>query len=140
MPFIVQWPAKVEPGSTSDQTVCLTDLIETAAQIANPTLPVDAGEDSVSFLPVLLGEDAAPLREATVHHSVVGTFAIRQDKWKFIGGPGPGPDQWDGLKEGDPPTKLYDLETDRHEDKNLVTEQPDRALELKKLLERYKEQ
>ena len=46
----------------------------------------------------------------------------------------------DGLKEGDPPTKLYDLETDRHEDKNLVTEQPDRALELKKLLERYKEQ
>ena len=140
MPFIARWPAKVAAGSTSDQTVCLTDLMATAAQIANVKLAADAGEDSVSFLPALLGEDSGPLREATVHHSVDGTFAIRKGPWKFIDGPGPGSNQWDGPKEGDPPTQLYDIEADRHEDKNLVTEEPDRAQELKDLLERYKEQ
>ena len=75
-----------------------------------------------------------------MHHSVDGTFAIRQGRWKFIDGPGPGSNQWDGPKEGDPPAQLYNLEADRHEDRNLVTEQPDRAQELKELLERYKQQ
>jgi hypothetical protein len=41
-------------------------------------LPDDAGEDSVSILPALVGEAAGPLREATVHHSINGSFAIRK--------------------------------------------------------------
>ena len=138
MPFIARWPAKVAAGSESDQTICLTDLMATTAEVAGAELPSDAGEDSVSFLAALLGTATGPLREATVHHSVDGTFAIRQGKWKYIDGQGPGSDQWDGPQEGDPPDQLYDIEADRHEDRNLVTEQPDRARALKELLERYK--
>lgn len=138
MPFIARWPAKVAADSESDQTVCLTDLMATAAELAGADLPADAGEDSVSFLPALLGAAAGPLREATVHHSVDGTFAIRQGQWKYIDGQGPGSNQWEGPQEGDPPDQLYDLEADRHEDRNLVTEQPERAQALKELLERYK--
>lgn len=138
MPFIARWPARVAAFSASDQTICLTDLMATAAEIAGAELPSQAGEDSVSFLPALLGTDAGPLREATVHHSVDGTFAIRQGKWKFIDGQGPGSNQWDGPRDGDPPTQLYDLVADRHEDRNLVTEQPEIAQELKALLEQYK--
>lgn len=138
MPFIARWPAKVAADSESDQTICLTDLMATAAELAGADLPADAGEDSVSFLPALLGAAAGPLREATVHHSVDGTFAIRQGQWKYIDGQGPGSNQWEGPQEGDPPDQLYDLEADRHEDRNLVKEQPERAQALKELLERYK--
>ena len=138
MPFIARWPAKVAANSASDQTICLTDLMATSAEIAGAEIPVSAGEDSVSFLPALLGTDTEPLREATVHHSVDGVFAIRQGRWKFIDGQGPGSNQWDGPQAGDPPTQLYDLEADRHEDRNLVEEQPEIAQELKAILERYK--
>ncbi len=140
MPFIASWPAMVSAGSTSDQTICLTDLMATAAEVAGFTLPADAGQDSVSILPALLGTDAGPLREATVHHSVDGTFAIRQGKWKYIDGQGPGSQQWDGPKVGDPSAQLYDIEADRHEDHNLFVDQPQVVENLKALLERYKEQ
>jgi hypothetical protein len=43
---------------------------------------MDAAVDSVSFLPALLGEKDKTAREAVVHHSIDGKFAIRQGKWK----------------------------------------------------------
>lgn len=138
IPFIASWPARVEPGSATDQTICLTDLMATAAEITGFELPDGAGQDSVSFLTALLGRDGGPLREATVHHSVDGTFAIRQGKWKYIDGQGPGSNQWDGPQEGDPPAQLYDLEADLNEDHNLFTAHPEVAAGLKELLDRYR--
>ena len=124
-PFIASWPARVAAESTSDQTICLTDLMATAADIAGYELPADAAQDSVSILPALLGTDSRPLREA---------------KWKYIDGQGPGSQQWDGPQPGDPPAQLYDIEADRHEDNNLFTENPEVVERLKVALERYKEQ
>jgi len=82
IPFLARWPGKIEPGTTSDQTTCLTDLFATCGDvIGEPVSP----PDSVSILPALLGADAGqPLREATVHHSARGEFAIRQGDWKLI--------------------------------------------------------
>lgn len=58
-----------------------------AAQLG-AKLPDSAGEDSYNLLPVLLGKDLTqPLREATVHHSGSGKFAIRQGDWVFIDAP-----------------------------------------------------
>ncbi len=70
----------MRPGTTCDDPICLTDLIATCAAIVGATLPDDAGEDSVSILPDLLG--TAPDRSAkpTVHHSINGSFAIRQGR------------------------------------------------------------
>lgn len=55
VPFIVRWPAKIKAGSRTDQITCLTDLMATSAEIVGAKLPDNAGEDSVSLLPVLLG-------------------------------------------------------------------------------------
>ncbi len=138
MPFIASWPAAVAAGTHSDQTICHTDLMATAAEIVGFDLPPGAGDDSVSFLPALAGTDEGPLREATVHHSVDGTFAIRQGQWKYIDGQGPGSNQWDGPQPGDSPAQLYDIEADRHEDNNLFEERPEVVERLRALLERYK--
>ena len=79
VPFIARWPGRIAAGSSSDETISHTDLLATVAEIVGATLPLEAGEDSYSLLPILLGESLdAPLREATVHHSYHGLFSIRQ--------------------------------------------------------------
>ncbi|MEI9893203.1 MAG: hypothetical protein WDN28_04660 [Chthoniobacter sp.] len=37
----------------------------------------------MSMLPAMLGKADKPLREAIVHHSINGSFAIRQGNWKL---------------------------------------------------------
>jgi arylsulfatase A-like enzyme len=140
IPFIVRWPAKVKPGTKSDQLLCLTDLMATCADILNVPLPANAGEDSVSFLPALLGADKTTLREALVHHSVNGTFAIRQGNLKLLlckdsGGwsePRPGT-----VKLGMPEVQLFDLSNDIGERINLQDKQPEAVKKLTSLLEKY---
>ena len=64
VPFIARWPGKVEPGSTSDQTICLTDVMATCAEIVGAKLPNNAAEDSFNFHSALLGKDGGkPIRQ-----------------------------------------------------------------------------
>jgi arylsulfatase A len=141
VPFLVRWPGHVRPGSKSEQTICLTDLLATAADILDVELPATAGEDSVSILPALLGAVDRPLREATVHHSIAGAFAIRQGNWKLCLCPGsagwsaPRPDRDD--TGGLPPIQLFDLSTDIGEQHNIQNQQPEIVKRLTSLLEQY---
>ena len=67
VPFIVRWPGKVEAGTRSDELVSLVDITATVAEVVGYELPVDAAEDSVSLLPVMLGKSMEkPLHEAVV--------------------------------------------------------------------------
>ena len=104
-------------------------------------LPDNAGEDSVSILPALLGRDRAPLREAVVHHSINGQFAIRQGNWKLEFCPGSGgwgkPGDADARKSGLPERQLYDLATDLAETRNVHAENPEVVAKLTALLETY---
>ncbi|MBW8036479.1 MAG: arylsulfatase [Planctomycetes bacterium] len=142
MPFIAKWPGKIKPGSTSDETICHTDLMATAADIVGYELPDNAGEDSVSILPALLSKKyKKPLREATVHHSLNGSFSIRKGKWKLELCPGSG--GWSYPREdrkqtkGLPPVQLYDLEKDIAETTNVQHEHPEIIKELTDLLQSY---
>ena len=143
VPLIARWPGRITPGTSSDETVCLADLLATVADIVGATVPPDAGEDSYSILPVLLGERSeSPLREATVHHSLSGMFAIRQGQWKLILGLGSG-----GFSEprslepapGEPEGQLYNLDDDPGETLNLHLDRPDIVARLQALLSRYQD-
>ena len=141
IPFIARWPSRVKPSSTCEDTICLTDLMATTGAIVGETIPIDMGEDSFSILPDLLGTASGPVREATVHHSVNGSFAIRQGAWKLIlcsdsGGwssPRPGSAEAKGL----PRVQLYDLTRDPGERKNLQFDHPEIVDRLTRLLDRY---
>jgi arylsulfatase A-like enzyme len=141
IPFLVRWPGKIKAGSKSSQTICLTDFMHTTADILQIPLPADAAEDSVSILPALFGKDRAPLREATVHHSINGSFAIRQGKWKLEFCPGSG--GWSSPRPGQedtsklPPIQLYDLEADIAETRNVQGEHPDVVARLTALMTKY---
>ncbi len=141
VPFLVRWPGKVKAASQSSQVICHTDLIATCAALLETRLPDNAGEDSVSFLPALLGTDSSPLREAIVHHSIQGKFAIRQGQWKLALCSGSG--GWAEPKDATatlqklPETQLYDLAADTGERSNQVLMQPEVAERLSKVLDMY---
>ena len=109
----------------------------TCADIVGAKLPDDAGEDSVSLLPALLGKPKVPPREAVVHHSINGSFAIRQGKWKLELCPGSG--GWSQPRPGRddtsklPPVQLYDLAADVGEKTNVQDKYPEVVARLTKL-------
>jgi arylsulfatase A len=141
IPFMVRWPGKVKPGASSDQLICLTDLMGTCADVLGAKLPPTAGEDSVSLLPALLGQADKPLHEAVVHHSIKGNFAIRQGRWKLELCPGSG--GWSEPKPGSakekalPVVQLYDMTQDVAERANQYAQHPEIVARLTKLLEKY---
>lgn len=141
VPLLVQWPEEVRPGSRSAETVCLCDLLATCADIVAADLPANAGEDSVSNLPVWRGKPLdVSLREATIHHSIDGSFSIRKGQWKLEMCAGSG--GWSYPRPGEeskglPPLQLYNLDADIGERRNVYKDHPDIVDELKSLLTQY---
>jgi arylsulfatase A-like enzyme len=145
VPFIARWPGKIKPNTTSDELICLTDLIATCAGIVGTDLPDDAGPDSCSVLPLLLGrKPAEPIRETLVSHSSRGVFAIRQGTWKLIfqtKGSGGWVDPRDRTKLAPAnPGQLYNLADDPYETKDLWDQHPDIVDRLTNLIETMKMQ
>jgi len=141
VPFIAHWPKVIDAGSKTYATICLTDLIATVADITNAELPDTAGEDSVTLLPYMNGTSNGILREATVHHSMNGSFSIRQGKWKLILCPDSGgwsePHPNKKRSKPLPPIQLYNLETDLGETTNIHAQYPGVVKQLTILLESY---
>ena len=96
----------------------------TCADILGIRLPANAGEDSFSLLPNLLGTAQGPVREATIHQSHTGDLAIRQGPWKLI-----------FLKNGN--RQLYNLQDDLSETRDLTNTRPEVVARLTKLLQQY---
>jgi len=148
VPFIARWPGFIKAGAVSGEIICHVDLMATVAALLKTSLPPDAAGDSVSILPALLDQPrAAPLREATVHHSARGKFAIRRGDWVLI----LAPTGDDNGKQGEPAWiqqqrgysrhaatgELYNLASDPSQRENLYAAQSDTVKELESLLEQY---
>jgi len=123
-PFLARWPGKIKPGTTSDQIISITDIFATCASLLGKALPENAGEDSVSFLKCLYGQQKGPFREASVQQSGKKALAIRKGKWKLI-------------VHGDNKRELFDLNADIGEKYNLIETNPEVATELALLLQSY---
>jgi arylsulfatase A-like enzyme len=141
IPLLVRWPNCIPPNSVCGQICCLVDLMATLAEVTGYALPNDAAEDSVSNLSLWLDESAGPVREAVVHHSINGSFSIRQGRWKLemcpdSGGwsyPRPGVDDTEGM----PSIQLYDLSADVGERRNVAESHPEIVEKLTALLTSY---
>lgn len=149
VPFMARWPGKIKAGAVSEETICHVDFMATVAAILGHKLPENAAEDSFNILPVLLGKESdLPVREATIHHSARGKFAIRKGDWVLIDAPSGddngvnGEPKW--LKEErsytphSMPGELFQLREDLAQRHNRFEDKPEIVQELKSLLEDYK--
>lgn len=140
VPFIVRWPEKIKPGSTSDHTICFIDILATLAELTGAALGPNDAPDSFSFLPVLNGKQP---KDMPVRESLVIGRSVRLGPWKWIdgretklfyrpaSGTVPGPDQ--------PPGQLYNLLDDPQEQNNLIEEHPEIVTQLKSELLRIQQ-
>jgi arylsulfatase A-like enzyme len=136
VPLVVRWPGKVKPGTT-DELVCLVDMLATCAALTGQPLPAEAGPDSFDFLPVLLGQKRdKPVRDHLIEHS--RRMGVRQGQWKLVTTAG-GSRLAKG-KEANAPPELYNLADDIGETNDLAQKQPEKVKELTATWQRVRNQ
>lgn len=121
VPFIVHWPARVTPG-TSSALVCQMDLLASIAALVGADVPT---ADSENHLAALLGETEIG-RESLVVEAVHRT-AFRRGEWAMIP-PHTGPERLPAkdIETGNADRhRLYNLREDPHQDHDLASAHPD---------------
>ena len=140
VPYLVRWPGNIKAGSVNGELIGHLDFMKTMSEILNVEMPLGSAPDSYNILPAYFNENDTPIREALVHHSGGGMFAIRQGPWKLCFGLGPAGFSG-GFKKagkGEPPGQLYNIESDPQEKHNVYLDNPDVVEHLSNLLEKYK--
>ncbi|VGO16397.1 Arylsulfatase [Pontiella desulfatans] len=131
VPFIVSWPAKIQPG-TSDALVNQIDLLASFADLLDQPLAKDDAADSRGTLDAFLGKD-----EVGQEYMIEESFglALRNGDWKYIE---PSQPQW---PNGRPAIErsLYHLEKDPSETTNVIAEYPEVADEMEQQLKKMVE-
>lgn len=120
VPFMIQWPAKIEGEKTSDTPVISLDLYATVEKIVTgKTRPAPAC-DGASLMDLLETPDE---QARELFWRIGNRKALRYGNWKLVQQPQRG-------ARSQPMWELYDLEHDISEEKNLANEQPEKLSEL----------
>lgn len=151
VPFLVRWPKRVSPGTTSAALVSLVDCMASFATLTGQRLDEADAPDSFD-VSAALTDPAAPGRAALISQDPL--LSLRQGQWKFIpenNRPKAPPRPLTGLL-GDPDSfvkgtndpgswnvpQLYDLSADPRETNNLAGADPDRVAAMRAALEKAK--
>lgn len=136
VPFFARWPKVIGAGSKCDETICHVDLFATAAQVAETKLPPakEAAPDSFSWVPLFRAEPGKFQRAPVVHHSVNGTFALRDGDWKLVFSDGSGGREQPRGKRFGTPFQLFHLGDDPEETHSVASGNPDVVARLQSTL------
>jgi len=142
VPFVIRWPGVVEPGRVSDALISQIDLMATIAAIVDFELPAHSAEDSHNLLPMIRGVTQASPRTTHVHRTWGQPWGIRDGDWLYIDAP-TGALQREPDELGYDPTPhetvLNHLGDDPGQRKNLAADQPQKAGELRALLQEIRQ-
>ena len=125
VPFIVRWPAQIEPG-VSSALVNQIDFLGSFASLLNVNLNENEGIDSRNTIDALLGKSATGL--PSMIEEAIRVRALRRGAWKFI------PAQ-PKVRRGPKAPELYNLDEDPGEQENVFEEHPEIAKSMAKELE-----
>ncbi|MGJ8642089.1 MAG: sulfatase family protein [Luteolibacter sp.] len=130
VPLIIRWPEKVEPG-TSAALVNQIDFLASFAELLGVELAPDEARDSRNMLPAFLGEDRKGLEFMLEESRGV---ALREGDWKYI------PVKTEKWAPGFAPKvdSLFNLADDPGEQKNVISEYPERAAQMAERLKKAK--
>ena len=144
VPCIVRWPGKVPAGRVSDGLWATIDFLPTFAALAGGKVPEDRIIDGMDQQSLLFGESEKGRGTYIYQHVANGDegalVGIRDGKWKLLL-PGRKPKKAHRYLEdfGTNGLELYDLDADAGETRNLASDFPEVAEQLRAALENFKE-
>lgn len=133
VPFVVNWPGRIQAGQTSGHICAAWDLLPTLCEIAGITPPDTL--DGLSLLPVLAGESEKQAQHEFLYweyyeynydwdkpqnklpRNWLESRAVRYGKWKGV--------QRGIYRDPDTPIELYDVAADRGETRDVADSHPD---------------
>jgi arylsulfatase A-like enzyme len=135
VPCVVRWPGRVPEGRECDELATTMDLLPTLARLAGARLPEGKTLDGHDILPLLLGRrDARTPYDAFFYYHKGQLHAIRAGKWKLHLALARRQIDLGGRRQASS-AKLYNLEDDVGETKNLAGNHPEIAARLARLAE-----
>lgn len=132
VPTIMRWPAKIEAGTVCSEIATSMDLMPTFAAMTGARLPADLKLDGHNMLSLMTGEAKTGYREFYYNIS-----AVRSGDWKYYHGRRYG--NWcfpkgQGPKDNPKEQYLFNLKNDVGETTNIISQYPEVAARLKKML------
>ncbi|MEY5012334.1 MAG: hypothetical protein RLZ22_853 [Verrucomicrobiota bacterium] len=113
VPMLAQWPGHLVSGTTSKEILHMIDFFPTMLSVAGAEKPQGLKLDGCDALECLKGVSKIPERAL-----LFGSQTVRMGKWKLSD------------------SKLYDLDEDPQETRDLSAEQPDVFTKLNALIDR----
>lgn len=146
VPTIAWWPGKIPAATATDQITSMMDILPTFTALSGGKLP-ERKTDGGNIWPVLSAEKEArsPHHEAFYFYRGLTLEAVRSGPWKLqlTGGEARQPVANGNKKAGakkQPPAesypRLYNLDDDIGESKNIATAHPEIVAKLQSLAER----
>lgn len=149
VPFVVKWPGHVKPEMVCNETVSQIDIASTISAIVGHQLTKEEAVDSYNLMPLLKGKKfKKPFREATVQNTFKDRYAIRIGDWVLVdsySGEHTRMPKWYGEEnnyttyEKTNPGLLYNLQEDPSQKNNLYDKYPEKVMEMRDLLTKYRE-
>ena len=123
VPYALQWKGRIEGGASFEHPVSTLDIFPTALAAAGSDPAESAKLDGVNLLPFVAGERAGPPHEYLVWRSGPNA-AVRSGAWKLLR-------TQSGLE------RLYNVQEDPGESRDLASRQPRLVEDLREALERW---
>ena len=137
-PLIVKWKGKVSSGSTSEALISSIDFLPTFLELVGSNA-IPENIDGLSFFPNLLNTQTENHTNLFWHYphyhggsGMVPAGAVRSGKYKLV--------EWyePKLLGNEKSIELFDLENDQGETTDLSESNPEKAAELKELLNNWR--
>jgi arylsulfatase len=148
VPCIMRWPKKIPKGHVSNQLAATIDILPTIAAVTGAKLP-DYPIDGINIESIIYGDSINNPRNEYYYYYSGDLIAVRRGKMKLVfphtyrsyEGYAPGSDGYPAIYEGvlgryasgKSELSLYDLNIDRSEEKNIISQHPEIVKELQLL-------
>ena len=135
-PTLVRWPGKIPPGTVCDAIASEIDVLPTFVKLAGGEAPTDRKIDGLDLWPLLSGQGKQSPHEALFYFGYGGRMeAVRSGPWKLTVVRLPGDKE--GLDGGKKPfvPKLYNLDLDIGERKDVAAQHSDVVARLQGLIQ-----
>ncbi len=128
VPMIMSWPGHIQEGTETNFMCSFWDIMPTFDEILKPKMASRKESDGISLLPLLENRKGQRVHDYLYFEfmELNGRQAVRKGSWKLV---------HLNIRGKQPSYELYNLASDPSEKHNLLIQYPEKAAELKAIMQ-----